>query len=96
MVEIIKTDTGFSILLKVKPNAKKNSIIGGYGNRLKVSVTAPPVDGKANSAVIKMFANELNIKPAQLEIVAGRASRDKKLHISGVTLQNLGMLDIGV
>ena len=96
MVEIIETDTGFSILLKVKPNSKKNSIIGAHGNRLKISVTAPPEDGKANKAIMKMIAKELSIKPAQLEIVAGRASRDKKLHIIGVTLQSLKKLSIEV
>ena len=96
MVEIIKTDTGFSILLKVKPNAKRNSIVGCHGNRLKVSVTAPPEDGKANKAVIKLIAKKVDIKPAQVEIISGCASRGKKLHVTGVTLQSLEKLCIEV
>ncbi len=92
MVEIIKTDKGFSILLKVTPNAKKNAIIGCHGNRLKMSVLSPPEDGKANKAVIKILAKELDIKPSQLEIMSGRASREKKLHITGVTRESLERL----
>lgn len=86
MIEITETDSGLSILLKVQPNSKKNALIGKYGKRLKVSVTSPQEKGKANKAVIKLIASVLGVKTSQISIMSGQTTREKKIHISGMTL----------
>jgi len=73
------------ILLKVylQPKASKNEIVGPYRDGIKVKVTAPPIEGKANEALIRFLAKELGISPSSIEIVKGHHSREKTLKISG-------------
>ncbi|MGR3319584.1 MAG: DUF167 domain-containing protein [Candidatus Anammoxibacter sp.] len=94
MVKVTETDSGILLLLKVQPNAKKNSIVGKHGDRLKISVTAPPDKGKANKAVIKLIATELKVKTSQVSVVSGQTSRDKKVQILGVSLKHLRQFEI--
>ena len=94
MVGVTETDSGISLLLKVQPNAKKNSIVGKHGDRLKISVTAPPDKGKANKAVIKLMARELEVKASQISVISGQTSRDKKVQIKGISLKDL--MDSGI
>ena len=72
------------IILKVylQPKSSKNEIMGPYRDGIKIKVTAPPVDGKANKALIRFLANELEISPSQIEILKGHHSREKTLRIS--------------
>ena len=94
MIEAFETDTGVTFLVKVQPNAKKNSIVGEYGNRLKVTVTAPPEKGKANKAVIDLISKELKIKASCVSVVSGQTAKDKKIHIKGESLEYLRQLKI--
>jgi len=74
-----------SILLKVylQPKSSKNEIVGPYRDGIKVKVTAPPIEGKANEALIRYLAKELEISPAWIEVIKGHHSREKTLKISG-------------
>lgn len=76
-----------SITLKVRlqPRASRDGIEGMHGDALKVKVTAPPVEGKANKAVKKLLAKQLGLSPSQVEIIAGERSREKLLRISGIS-----------
>ena len=73
------------ITLKVylQPKASKNEIIGPFRDGIKVKVTAPPVEGKANEGLIKFLAKEWGIPASHIEIVRGHHSREKTLKISG-------------
>jgi uncharacterized protein (TIGR00251 family) len=77
-----------SILLKIylQPKSSKNEIVGPYRDGLKVKVTAPPIGGKANEALIRFLAKELGVSPSKIEILKGLHSREKTLRISGVAL----------
>jgi uncharacterized protein (TIGR00251 family) len=77
------------ITLKVylRPKSSKNEIVGSYRDGIKVKVTAPPIEERANEALIRFLAKELEILRAQIEITKGRHSREKTLRISG--LRNL-------
>jgi uncharacterized protein (TIGR00251 family) len=79
------------ITLKVylQPKSSKNEIVGAYRDGIKVKVTAPPVEGKANEAVIRFLAKELNVSPSCIEILKGHHSREKILRISGMVDQEL-------
>jgi uncharacterized protein len=87
MVAIRETDEGVSFLVKVHPRAKKNAITGEIGEALKVSLTAPPIEGKANQACIEFFAKLLNVPRSSVTIASGLSSRNKVIAIGGVTVQ---------
>ena len=76
---------GNKIFLKVhiNPNSKKNEIVGIFDNSLKIKISSPPVDGKANKAIIKFFSKFLNIPKSKIKIEKGDKSRDKLIAIEG-------------
>jgi len=77
------------ITIKVTPRAKQNRVAGYKDGILRVHVTAPPVDGKANDAVIRLLAEEWSVPKSQILIVRGQTTREKILEIpDGVPLQN--------
>jgi uncharacterized protein (TIGR00251 family) len=71
-------------ILKVylQPRSAKNEIVGPYRDGIKVRITAPPVEGKANEALILFLAKELGVSPSCIEIIRGHHSREKTLKIS--------------
>lgn len=71
------------INVRVQPRADRNGITGLRGDAVKLRLTAPPVDGAANQACLKFFAKLLKVPLAQVEIVTGRAGRDKTIKITG-------------
>jgi len=76
------------VLLKVylQPKSSKNEVVGPYRDGIKVKVTAPPIEGKANEALIRFLAKEFGISPSCIEIIKGLHSREKTLRISGTPL----------
>jgi uncharacterized protein (TIGR00251 family) len=79
------------ILLKVflQPKSSKNEIVGPYRDGIKIKVTAPPIEGKANEALVRFLSREFGISPSCIEILKGHHSREKTLRILGVTQQEL-------
>ena len=79
------------ITLKVylQPKSSKNEVLGPYRDGIKVKITAPPVEGKANEALIRFLAKELGVSPSCIEITRGHHSREKTLKISGNVDQEL-------
>ena len=65
----------------VQPRASKDEIVGYHGGRLKIRVTAPPVDGKANAALIEFLAERLGVARAQVALKSGQTNRRKVLEI---------------
>ena len=63
--------------VRVQPKARANAVKGWHGDALRVSVTAAPEDGKANSAVIALLAETFGIAPSSISLVRGVTSRDK-------------------
>jgi uncharacterized protein (TIGR00251 family) len=72
-------------VLKVylQPNSSRNEIVGPYRDGIKVKVTAPPVEGKANEELLRFLAKEWRISLSHIEITRGHHSREKTLRISG-------------
>ena len=89
MVVIRNSPTGVSFAVKVHPRAKKNAITGHVGDALKIALTAPPVDGKANTACIEFFAKLLNVPRSSVTIAAGQTSRNKVIRVAGLTAQQV-------
>ncbi len=83
--EIRHHDDGLRFDVLVQPRASRTKIGPVHGDRLKLSITAPPVDGAANSAVSKLLAKSLGCARGDIEIVRGASSRRKTIHVRGVT-----------
>lgn len=79
------TGSGVRVDVHVVPRAAKTAIVGVHGERLKVALAAPPVDGAANAELVAFFARALGVAKRDVAIVAGETSRRKTLAIAGVS-----------
>lgn len=89
MIPIQQTSTGVTFAIKVHPRAKKDAITGELSDALKLALTAPPIDGRANQACIEFFANLLNLPRSSITIASGETSRRKVIRISGLSADEL-------
>lgn len=78
------TSDGVMIKLRVQPRASKSEIVGLHGSSIKVKVTVPATEGRANEAVLDFLAATLDVKRSQLTLVGGSKSRDKRLLVQGL------------
>ena len=81
---ITEGERGINISVRVSPNSKQTKIDGFHGERLKIRLHAPPVDGKANKELLLFIAERLGVRKSQCAITQGEASRDKVVSISGI------------
>ena len=84
-LKITEAEGGVTFAARVVPRASKNEIIGLHGDALKVRLTAPPVEGRANEALIAFLARRLGVRKSEVEIVAGAASRRKLVRVIGLS-----------
>ncbi|MBI5880238.1 MAG: DUF167 domain-containing protein [Chloroflexi bacterium] len=77
------------IAVKVVPRASQNRVEGWHGDALKVRLTAPPVEGKANAALIALLAKALHIRQGNVDIIGGETSRLKRVRISGLSADDI-------
>ena len=83
MIKAIPDGVTFSV--KVHPRAKKNALTGTVGDALKLSLTSPPLDGRANEACIEFFAKLFRVSRSSVTIAAGEKSRTKVIRVAGLT-----------
>ena len=74
------------VVLRVhaQPGGGRSGIVGRHGDALKVKVAAPPVDGRANEAIVTVLADAFGLKPGQVSLVSGPSSRSKRYRLEGV------------
>ncbi len=89
MVRIHESAAGAVFAVKVHPRAKKNAITGEFGDALKVSLTAPPVDGAANAACVDFFAKLLKVPRSSVTIASGQSSRNKTICVAGLSSEQV-------
>ena len=89
MFPVKETATGVTFAIRVQPRARKNAIKGTAGDAIKLAVTAPPVEGKANQAVIEFFADFFAIPRSSVSIASGETSRNKVVRVSRISLQRV-------
>ncbi len=70
--------------VKVEPRSSKSGIEGKYGDALKIKLTSPPVEGKANKELIEILAKEFGIHKNDVKIISGRRSKNKIIRLCGV------------
>jgi uncharacterized protein (TIGR00251 family) len=85
MVTVRDTPAGATFAVKVHPRARKNAVTGVMGDALKLALTAPPLEGRANQAVVEFFADLFEIPRSSVTITSGLNSRNKVVRITGVS-----------
>ena len=85
MIPIRDSGEGATFAVKVQPRARKNAITGAVGEALKLALTAPPVEGRANDACIRFLAELLNLPRGSVTILSGHSSRNKVIRVAGRT-----------
>ena len=87
MIPLQDSVDGVTFSVNVHPRAKKNCITGEIGDALKVSLTTPPIEGRANDACIEFFAKLLKLPRTSVTIASGQSSRNKVIRVAGVGVE---------
>ncbi len=69
--------------MHVQPGARRSEVAGRHGDRLKIRIAAPALDGRANEALVAFIADQLRVPKARITLVKGERSREKLLAVSG-------------
>ncbi len=85
-------ENSLNIQVQIQPGSSKDQIIGLHNGRLKIKISAPPVDGKVNQNLIEFIAKALGVSKSKIEIVKGRTSKLKTLKISGIDQKSFSLL----
>ncbi len=89
MLAIHETADGVTFAVKVHPRARKNAITGELGGALKLSLTTPPLKGRANEACIEFFAKLLKVPRSSVTIASGHTSRSKVIRVAGLSAEEV-------
>ena len=89
MVTIYDTPSGATFAVKVHPRARQNAINGEIGDALKLSLTAPPIEGRANEACIEFLAKLLKLPRSSVTIASGHSSRRKVIRVVGLSTEEI-------
>jgi len=85
MLDIREADGGVTLRVRVQPRASRDELLGERAGALVVRLTAAPVDGEANDALLRFLARRLGRPPSSLRLTRGAGARDKVLRVEGVT-----------
>lgn len=89
MIPLREGPDGVSFTVRVQPRARRNAIVGELGDALKIALTAPPVDGRANEACVEFFAYLLEVPRSSVTITSGQSSRNKVIRVTGLSAAQL-------
>jgi uncharacterized protein (TIGR00251 family) len=89
VIPLHETSGGVTFAVKVQPRARRNAVVGELGDALKIALTAPPVDGRANEACTDFFASLLKLPRASITIASGQSSRNKIIRVVGISADEL-------
>jgi uncharacterized protein (TIGR00251 family) len=85
MIPLTETAVGVSFAVRVQPRARKSAVTGVHDNALKIGLHAPPLEGRANEALIELLADLLQVSRSRVSILTGEQSRLKVVRVSGMT-----------
>ena len=88
-----KTAEGWVIAVHVQPGAKKSAAAGLHGGALKLRIAAPPVEGKANDALVEFIADALGVPRRAVSVVKGASSREKKVLVADASADPARLLE---
>ena len=86
-LSLVERDGGVTFEVRVQPRASRAAFVGLHGDAVKVALTAPPVDGAANGALIELVAEVLGVPRRRVSLVRGEKSRQKVVRVEETTAQ---------
>ncbi len=89
MIRFAEKDGNLIFDVRVVPRASRSEIVGEHDGALKIRIASPPVDGAANTELIRVLAKEFNVSKSAVEILSGQTSRTKQIKIIGGKSANL-------
>jgi hypothetical protein len=89
LIPVRESAQGATFAVKVHPRARRNAVTGVLGEALKLALTAPPVEGKANEACLQYLAEVLGVPRAALTLLSGETSRQKLVRVAGVPAEEV-------
>ena len=90
MIPLRETTAGVSFKVRVQPRASRAAITGVLGDEiLKIALAAPPVEGRANEALVRFFAELFDVPPSAIEIASGGQSRNKVVRVAGASIAHV-------
>ena len=90
MIPLRETTAGVSFKVRVQQRASRTAITGVLGDEiLKIALAAPPVEGRANEALVRFFAELFDVPPSAIEIVSGGQSRNKVVRVAGASIAHV-------
>jgi uncharacterized protein (TIGR00251 family) len=84
-LQVVERKDGCTFHVRVQPRSRRDEVTGLHGDALKIRLKAPPIEGKANQALQKFLAKQLNVPPSAVEILTGHTSRQKRIHVADVS-----------
>lgn len=85
MIDLVEIDGSLTFPVRVIPRASRSEVVGEHDGSLKVKLASPPVDGAANAELIKMLAKRFGVSRADVEIISGETSRNKRIKIKNLS-----------
>ena len=92
MITVTERAGGVTFEVRVQPRANREEIAGEYQGALKIRLTAPPVEGRANEALCRFVAKRLNVPLAAVKILSGEKSRTKRVQVQGIAARQIKAL----
>lgn len=89
MIELRETNGSVTLKLRVQPRASRTELTGEHAGALKLKISAPPVDGKANQECRRFLAKLLGVSATSVEIISGDSSRDKVIRIHNISARRV-------
>jgi uncharacterized protein (TIGR00251 family) len=89
VIELRETNGSVTLKLRVQPRASRTEITGEHAGALKLKISAPPVDGKANQECRRFLAKLLGVSATSVEIISGDSSRDKVVRVSNISARRV-------
>jgi uncharacterized protein (TIGR00251 family) len=88
-VKIERIGDGVRFTVRVQPRASRSEVAGSYGDGVKIRLTAPPVEGAANAALIEFLSRALGVSKSDIRIARGERSRSKVVEVAGIASDDL-------
>jgi uncharacterized protein (TIGR00251 family) len=84
-LQVSEGKEGCTFRVRVQPRSRRDEVVGIHGDALKIRLTAPPVEGKANQALCKFLGQRMGVPSSAVEILTGHTSRQKRVRVQGVS-----------
>ena len=92
MIAVTERAGGVTFEVRVQPCASREEIAGEYQGALKIRLTAPPIEDRANKALRRFLAERLNVPLSAVKILSGEKSRTKRVQVQGIAAAQIGAL----